>query len=159
MKKPKLLIVRTIAVVCIGIGLYYLIKDYRAHFTFFKYFYDERYVFIWEHKGSALLVIFSSVILLLRPIAGFGLLRLKTWGRNLTIVVLSADVIVRAISFYNLHTFALRHPEWHKEMTMKIAEGAVIGEMISIVPSYFVATVSLVSVIILLMINWKEVRE
>ena len=157
MNNSKKKVIQTIAIICIAIGLYYLIKNYRSTFWFLKIF-QKKFAFIWEHPGSALLTISSSIILLLRPIAGFGLLRLKTWGRNLIIVVLSADFIVRAISFYNLHTFALRHPEINTEMQGMIAESADKSQMISIIPSYIIAAVSLISVIILLKINWKEMK-
>ncbi len=37
-------IVQTIAIVCIGVGLFYLIKSYRAHFWFITMLFDDRYV-------------------------------------------------------------------------------------------------------------------
>jgi hypothetical protein len=158
MKNQKLKIVQIIAFVCIAIGLFYLIKNFNANFFFLKTIFIERYQAKQTQMGPIVLHIITTLILILRPIAGLGLLKLKTWGRNLTIAVLSADFIIRAISFYNVHTYALRHPEMAEKVAEMLANGATIVQKTSIIPSYFIAAISLISVIILLKINWKEMK-
>ena len=64
--------------------------------------------------------------------------------------VLSADFIIRAITFINFHTFSLRHPEIHNEMKELLASGWNIEQTYSMIPSSIIALISLVSVIFLI---------
>ena len=156
----KLTIVQTIALLCIGIGLFYLIKFANSYFYYFRSLFDERFTPMVRYPlGTVLLLITEHVIVILRPIAGFGLVRLKTWGRNLTIGVLTADFIMRAISFYNFHTFALRHPEMADKVAEMLTQGSEVVEFHSIIPSYIIAAISLASVIVLMKIDWKEIQK
>jgi len=152
-------IVQTIAILCIIIGLFYLIKSYKAHFWFITMLFDERYAQRAQNPlGANIILISYQVILMLRPIVGLELLKLKTWGRNFTIIVLSADFVLRVISFINAHTYALRHPEMADKVAEMIANGAEVSK-VSMIPSYFIAAISLVSVIILIKTNLNELNK
>ena len=107
---------RLIAILCGVIGIFYLIKNYRQHLYIFSGMFSDKYQGVDPQIWFVIISICTLLILILRPIAGFGLFKLKNWGIKLTILVLSADFIIRALTFINFHTFSLRHPELHNEM-------------------------------------------
>jgi len=150
-------LIQMIAIVCIGIGLFYLIKDYKSHFWFITMLFDDRYApKVLNPLGTTILLYTVQVVLILRPIVGFGLLKLKIWGKNLTIIVLSVDFVLKAISFIHAHTY---HPEIADKVAEMIAKGAVVVKVTSMIPSYIIAFISLVSVIYLLKVDVKELQE
>jgi hypothetical protein len=70
---------------------------------------------------------------LLRPVAAYGLFKIRRWGKNLTVGILSADFIIRAIGFIHISTYSWRHPEIKQiaENALKtIAEAEARGEKV-----------------------------
>lgn len=143
-------------------GVYYLIRDPTGIFVHLK----------WLIKGeipsetmppwvtiAAFLIYFVEI---LRPISAYGLLKLRAWGKGLAIGTLSLDLGIRAVGFVNAWTYYDRHPEARKiieELEKQIASGqAQHVEYISMVPSYLIAASCLISVLLLLKIDFKKVH-
>ena len=141
---------RLIAILCGVIGIFYLIRNFRQHLYIFTGMFSDKYQGIDPQIWFVIFSICTLLILILRPIAGFGLFTLKSWSRKLTIGVLSADFIIRAITFINFHTFSLRHPEIYNEMNELLASGVKPTHIYSMIPSYIIALISLISVIFLI---------
>ena len=150
--------VRLIAILCGVIGIYNLIRNFRQHLYIFTGMFSDKWQGVDPQSWYIIIMISTLLVVILRPIAGFGLFKLKNWGKKLTIVVLSADFVIRAISFINLSTFAMRHPEIHIEMNELLASGWKIEQTYSMIPSYIIALISLISVIVLLKINLEELE-
>lgn len=161
------LLIKIIAVVCAFIGIYYLIRNWRGHIWYISELFKGHYPFVDHEIWMVVITIGATIILLLRPIAGYGLFNLKKWGRNLSVCVLSTDFLIRGIGFIHTWTYSIRNPEYKKiaeEMLKSAADTQVRGEPIhietvSMIPSYFIAIVSLISVIMLLKINLKQLNE
>ena len=114
-----------------------------------------------------LITIGAIIIILLRPIADYGLFNLKKWGRNLAVCVLATDLLIRGVGFIHTWTYTIRNPEHKKiveEMLKSATEAQARGEnvhieTVSMIPSYIIAIVSLISVILLLKINLNQIKE
>jgi hypothetical protein len=101
--------------------------------------------------------IICDLILIFKLIASYGMFKLQPWGRILAIYVLSADFLLRLAGFINVLTY----PSWHPEMIqryneMKSMPGHVSVETGSLIPSYIIGLLSLVSVIVLITRPVKE---
>lgn len=150
--------VRLIAILCGVIGIFYLIINSKQHLYIFTGMFSDKYQGVDPQIWFVIISICTLLILILRPITGFGLFKFKSWSRKLTIGVLSADFIIRAITFINFHTFSLRHPEIHNEMNELLASGVKPMQTYSMIPSYIIALISLISVVFLLKINLEEME-
>jgi hypothetical protein len=113
---------------------------------------------------ATVLTFLAYAVYIMRPVSAYGLVKFKTWGKNLAIVALSLDLVIRLIGFVNLWTYHDRHPEasiLFEEMKRSLAnpqqsDTTVVVEKISLIPSYTVAVISLISVIILLKIDYRS---
>lgn len=160
----KNLLIKIIAIVCAIIGIFYLVRNFSGHIWYLSEVIKGHYPGYNQELWMVIITIGAFIILLLRPVAGYGLFNLKRWGKNLAIGVLAMDFIIRAIGFIHISTYSLRHPEFTKvaENALKsIAEAQARGvnvhvAIISMIPSYAIAIVSLISVILLLRIKLKE---
>ncbi len=91
--------------------------------------------------------IILDLVLILKLIASYGMVRFQSWGRILAIYVLSADFLFGLAGFINMQIYYLRHPELvqrHKEM------------LESALPEYVIGLLSLISIIILFTRPVKE---
>ncbi len=88
--------------------------------------------------------ILFDLILIGKLVAAIGLFRLRKWGRQIAIVVLSADFIIRLSGAINAWTWHLRHPE-----SPPVFDGEVTVLTVSMIPSYIIAIVSLICVVVL----------
>jgi len=152
-----LLTVRIIAILCGLIGLFYLILNFGQHLFMFTNMFTNKHPGVSLQIWYVLISICSFLILILRPIASYGLLTLRKWGRNLTIGILSVDFIIRLLVILNVTTYSLRYPEISQKLAEMQANGdLVIVQTSSILPTYNIALLSLFSVIFLIAIRkWK----
>ena len=101
--------------------------------------------------------IIFDLILIFKLIASCGMFKLQSWGRALAIYVLSADFLLRLAGFINVVTYPSRHPEMIQRYNeMKSMPGHVSVETGSLIPSYIIGLLSLVSVIVLITRPVKE---
>lgn len=98
-------------------------------------------------------LILFNLILLGKLLAIYGLLRFKLWGRNIAICVLTSDFLLRLAGAVNMWTFQLRHPE---PPSIPASSESVYVGTVSVIPSYVIGLLSLISVIIL---TRKNIRE
>jgi len=152
-----LLNVRLIAILCGLIGLFYLILNFKQHLYMFTNIFSNKYPGVSLQILYVLISICSFLILILRPIASYGLFTLRIWGRNLTIGILSVDFVIRLLVILNVTTYSLRYPEISQKLAEMQASGdLVIVQTSSILPTYNIALLSLFSVIFLIAIRkWK----
>ena len=161
------LLVKTIAAVCALIGIYYLFLNWRGHVWYLSELYKGQYPFVDHDIWMVVITIGATIILLLRPIAGYALFRLKKWGKNLAVCVLATDFLIRGIGFIHTWTYSIRNPQQKKiaeEMLKSAKEAQARGEnvhieAVSMIPSYIIGIVSLISVVLLLKINLKKLSE
>jgi len=153
-----LITIRFIAILCGLIGLFYLILNFRQHLFMFTNMFFNKYPGVSLQIWYVLISICTFLILILRPIASYGLLTFKKWGRNLTIGILSVDFIIRLLVILNVTTYSLRYPEISQKLAEMQASGdLVIVQTSSILPTYNIALLSLFSVIFLLATRkWKH---
>jgi hypothetical protein len=100
--------------------------------------------------------IIFELILIFKLIASYGMFKLQSWGRTLAIYVLSADFLLRLAGFINVLTYPSRHPEMiqrYNEMKSMPGHVTITG---SLIPSYIIGLLSLISVIILIIRPVKE---
>ncbi len=104
--------------------------------------------------------IFFDLILISKLVASYGMVRFQSWGRTLAIYVLSTDFIFRLAGFINVQTYPWRHPgmiqrynEWVESVASR---GNIQTITISLIPSYIIGLLSLISVIILIIRPVKE---
>ena len=101
--------------------------------------------------------IIFELILIFKLIASYGMSKLQSWGRTLAICVLSADFLLRLAGFINVLTYPSRHPEMIQRYSkMESMPGHVTIITVSLIPSYIIGLLSLISVIILIA---KPVKE
>jgi hypothetical protein len=70
------------------------------------------------------------IVLLLRPIAGLGLFKLKNWGKRLTIGLLSADFLIRISGLLHTWTYSFRNPEYERisqQILNSVSEPQAVG--------------------------------
>ena len=159
--------IKIIAVACAFIGIFYLIRNWRGHIWYFSELFKGHNPFVEDEIWMIGITIAATIILILRPIAGYGLFNLKKWGRNLAVFVLAADFLIRGIGFIYTWTYFIRNPEQKKiaeEILKSTAEAQARGEpvhieTVSMIPSYIIAIVSLISFILLLKINMKQLNQ
>jgi hypothetical protein len=158
MNKTKLLI-WVIALVNAGTALYVLLPTHWKHWWhMFQLWIREEGAFnnfpFWVLAAGIIL----DLILILKLIAAYGLFRFQAWGRALAIYVLTADFLFRLAGFINVLTYDWHHPEMiqryneMKSMTLP-GEGTIEGSLIA---SYIIGLLSLISVIILVVRPVKE---
>ena len=139
-------------------GIYYLLHDHRAYYWVFEELFSGHIpsakMPVWATIASVLIVLIN----LLRPIAGYGLFKLRTWGHRLATGVLSIDFLERMAGFIYTWTYYHRHPEALQafEDLQKTFAGAqqsgadVHVGMTSMIPSYVIALIGLMSLIFLM---------
>lgn len=155
----KNIIIKIIGVITALPGIYFLISGFQGHLFYisetFKGNIQSEYIPWWMTITSLLMI----VILILRIVAGYGLFKLITWGKNLAIVVLSVELVIRFAGFINLWTYYDRHPEallLREEFEKSVASGNAQDFMtISIIPSYVIAGVCIISILLLLFTDFK----
>jgi hypothetical protein len=109
------------------------------------------------------ITIVSFIIMILRIISGYGLYRLRTWGRNLVIGVLSLEFVIRVADFINAWTYSYRPTEARK-LLEQIESARALGQdidiqYVSMIPSYIIAVICLISVIILFKIDFEQIEK
>lgn len=157
--KMRNYILKSIAVISGVIGLYLLFKD------FFGYYYSILAILSGKMPfGTTCLFLIFSVIIALRLVSSYGLYKLTNWGRNFSIGVLSFDFLWRLTGFINMWTYYIRYPEKRaiaekllEQLKQTEANGAIVGK-VSMIPSYVIAFISLVSVILLLKFKIEHLR-
>jgi len=100
--------------------------------------------------------IIFDLVLIFKLIASYGMFKLQSWGRTLAIYVLSVDFLLRLAGFINVLTYPSRHPEMiqrYNEMKSMPGHVTITG---SLIPSYIIGLLSLISVIILITRPVKE---
>ncbi len=101
--------------------------------------------------------IIFELILIFKLVASYGMFKLQSWGRPFAIYVLSADFLLRLAGFINVLTYPSRHPEMIQRYNeMKSMSGHVTIITGSLIPSYIIGLLSLISVIILITRPVKE---
>ena len=101
--------------------------------------------------------IIFDLILIFKLIASCGMFKLQSWGRALAIYVLSADFLLRLAGFINVLTYISRHPEMIQRYNeMKSMPGHITIITGSLIPSYIIGLLSLISAIILITRPVKE---
>lgn len=146
-------------------GIYFILKDPVGLFVHLKWIISGEIPSETMPLWVTIATMFYYLVEILRPISGYGLFKLRVWGKNLAIGTLSLDLGIRVVGFINIWTYYDRHPEARKmfeELEREIASGQVQHvKYISMVPSYLIAAACLISVIILLNINFNkfQVRE
>jgi hypothetical protein len=153
----KLFPVQLIAVVCGAIGLFYLFSDIMKHIATFSATLSLDYLKNIDLIFYVLLYLSTLTILILRPIAGLLLYRQRIFGKKLTIYILSADFAIRAVTIINTLTYRLRYPDINNQAAELMATRSVQVHTVSMMPSYLVASISLISVLFLL--NLKTYEE
>jgi hypothetical protein len=154
-------VIKIIAIVCGIIGVYYLFRNFRANVWYLSEIMKGQYPIAAKDVWMVGITFFAFIILLLRPVAAYGLFYLRRWGKTLAVAIFTGDFIIRAIGFINISTYSLRHPESRQlaaTIMKSIADAQARGEkthyeIISMVPSYIIGLISLISVIILLKIK------
>jgi len=158
MNKTKLLI-WVIALVTGGTALYVLLPTHWKHWW--------HMLQLWVREEGAVnnfpfwvltAGIILDLLLILKLVAAYGLFRLQAWGRALALYVLSAEFLFRLAGFINVLTYDWRYPEMirrHNEMKSMtlLGEGTIT---VSLIPSYIIGLLSLISVIILMIRPIKE---
>ena len=157
--KKKRIIIYVIAVITAIPGLYYLFSDPRGLYNYIKWVFNGEIPNKTMPLWITILTFFLYLVFILRPISAYGLLKLKTWGKKLTVGTLSLDFIIRIIGFIHIWTYYDRHPEARKvleEFQNSMASGqAQHVEYVSMVPSYVIAAFCLISLIVLLKIDFR----
>jgi hypothetical protein len=101
--------------------------------------------------------IIFDLILIFKLIASCGMFKLQSWGRTHAIYVLSADFFLRLAGFINVLTYPSRHPEMIQRYNeMKSMPGHITIITGSLIPSYIIGLLSLISAIILITRPVKE---
>jgi hypothetical protein len=157
MNRTRLLI-WGIASVTAGTALYVLLPTHWKHWW--------RMLQLWIQGGSPPFKNFPfwvlpagiifDLVLIFKLIASYGMFKLQSWGRTLAIYVLSADFLLRLAGFINVVTYPSRHPEMiqrYNEMKSMPGHGTITA---SLIPSYIIGLLSLISVIILVTRPVKE---
>jgi len=160
MDKTRLLI-WGIASVTAGTALYILLPSHWKHWW--------HTLQLWIQEGNPYKSfpfwvlpgeIFLDLILIFKLIASYGMFRFQSWGRTLAIYVLSVDFIFRLAGFINVQTYHWRHPEmiqrYNEWMESMASHGDIQRITISLIPSYIIGLLSLMSVIILITRPVKE---
>ena len=93
-------LVKTIAAVCALIGIYFLVLNWRGYVWHLSELIKGQYPFVDHEIWMVVITIGATIILLLRPIAGYGLFKLKKWGKNLAVCVLATDFLGRPLFFF-----------------------------------------------------------
>lgn len=158
MKKEKI-VIYVIAVITAIPGFYYLLSDPRGLFYYFKWLFNGEIPSKTMPLWGTILTFLFYLVLLLRPVSAYGLVKLKAWGKGLSIGTLSLDLIIRIIGFINMWTYYDSHPEARKlleEFENSIASGQLQHvEYVSFIPSYVIAATCLISLIFLLKIDFR----
>jgi hypothetical protein len=157
-------IVKSIAIICGLIGIYHLIAGFGGYVWFVSGMLKSNYPCSDQGLLIKLSTIVVLIVLLLRPIAGLGLFKSKNWGKRLTIGVLSADFLIRVSGALHTWTYSFRNPESERnsrQILNSVSEAQAVGQQVhfqtvSMIPSYIIAVVSLISVIVLLSIDSSE---
>jgi len=158
--KYRIHLIWIIAAVTALPGIYYLIRDPSGIFVHLK----------WLIKGEipsetmplwvTIATFLMYLVEILRPISAYGLFKLRAWGKGLAIGTLSLDLSVRLVGFVNAWTYYDRHPEARKiieELEKQIASGQAQNvKCISMVPAYLIAASCLISVLLLLKIDFEK---
>ncbi len=157
MDEDKLLI-RGIAFVTAGTALYILLPSHWKHWWYT--------IQSWVQEGNLYknfpfwvlpTVIIFDLVLIFKLIASYGMFKFQSWGRTLGIYVLSADFLLRLAGFINVLTYPSRHPEMIQRYNeMQSMPGRVTIITGSLIPSYIIGLLSLISVVILIIRPVKE---
>jgi hypothetical protein len=104
-----------------------------------------RYFQLWTYAVWFLF----DITLIFKFISSYGLFRFRKWGRTVTVCALFSDFLLRLGGVINAWTYDLRHPELYAKLQSNppLPEYAITYSMI---PSYVIALLSLISAIILL---------
>ena len=152
MDKMKKYIPKSIAITCTVIGLYILFTEIGGLSRSVLDFIPGN-----TSLGMSIVSIVFLVLLALRFISSYGLYRLTSWGKYLAIGTLGFDFLFRFAGFLNIWTYYFRYPEkkaQHEEIFKNFQQAEENGEIvmtISMIPSYVIALISFVSVVLLLM--------
>lgn len=85
-----------------------------------------------------------DLVLIGKFIAAIGLFRIRYWGRQIALGVLSFDFLIRLYGAINAWTYPLRHPE-----PPAVYESEVAVQTVNMIPSHVIAVVSLISILVL----------
>lgn len=152
-EKRKIMVVRLIGLLTLATGLYEIRPVWQPHVHMWLHL--RSYVYCWgrlpELFGivgtySAILVILAQSTLIAKLIVVYGLFRVRSWGRPAAMVVLTADFVLRAnVAITMFLLTALVPPTPPPPMP----EGGVTMT-IFMWPSYLIAIISIVSVLVLI---------
>ena len=147
-KKKSIFVVRVIAIVTAATAFYYLspIQIRGLWWTFTSLLRGHT----WPGFSWWTLFWFISVelLLVLKIVSAYGLFRIRSWARNFSIIVLLADFLTRLYGIINFWSYYFQHPEPHPIPQEGEGVGVII-EYISMWPTYIIAFISLILVIIL----------
>jgi len=159
----KNIIIKVVGIITALPGIYYLISGSRVYLFYISETFkgNIQWEFInWWITTITLLMIF---ILVLRIVSGYGLFKLKTWGKKLAVGVLSIDFVIRFAGFINMWTYYDRHPEalqLLEEFKKSVESGQHQNFMtISMIPSYVMAGVCIITIIFLLITDFSRLEE
>jgi uncharacterized membrane protein len=82
----KKLLIKIIAVVCAVIGIFYLVRNFRGHIWYLSELINGHYPSDDKELWVVIATVGFFIVLILRPVAGYGLYNLKQWGRILLLV-------------------------------------------------------------------------
>ena len=152
-------LLRIIAVVTAATAFYVLFPTYwlMRHWwqiisAYFQGVNPFQYFEFWIYPAWALM----DLILIFKLISSYRLFRFRKWGRTVALYVLFSDFLLRLGGVINTWTYHFRHPELYSKLQSNppLPEYTLTYSMI---PSYVIALLSLISVIILLSKPVKEI--
>jgi hypothetical protein len=143
-------------------GIYYLIRDPSGIFIHIEWLINGEIPSETMPLWVTIATILMYFVLILRPISAYGLFKLRVWGKGLAIGTLCLDLGIRVMGFVNTWTYYDHHPEARKiieELEKEIASGQVQNvEYINMVPSYIVAATCLISILLLLKMDFNKLQ-
>jgi len=104
-----------------------------------------------------LFFLFIYLIIILKIISAYGLFRIRIWGRKLAIVVLATDFINQVYKVINGWLYFFGYLKSSIPELEPYSPTTVIAKFISMWPIYLLASISLISIIILLLKPIKKV--
>lgn len=151
--KQKIIVVKFLWLLTLAKGLCAILPVWQPRID--MWYQLRSYVFFWLHLPKlsrmwgtypTILAIVFNVILIAKFVVAYGLFRLRSWARLVSIVVLTADLILRAsgaVTMFLLTAFMPQAPP------PPIPEGGVTV-IIPLWPSYLIAIISISTVLVLL---------
>jgi len=147
--------VRLIAIATAGTALYALLPDFGLRYIWHTildmiYGYQQ-----WEFLAYfPVAIVFKPILPLLKLVSAYGLLQIRPWARKLAIGTLSFDFLIR---FIGAIKFVILVMQYRNKPIPPIPQDAVVGQVISMWPSYIIALLCITSVFILIQPSVKRI--